>query len=357
MFANDNKKITILMSLALNLPIIRDLGCEPSKLLVLNVREGQFKKVMELFSDKRIPKLDALMSKKQLRNVLSENISFVIYPYTPSKKNDDFISELEKIVKVGTIMGDEVMACPIVVTEGEIQGFINMNMFSVYLDFDSELLPVQEREVVPPDNQLSVVLDKISNVITLESGTEERALLSAVCFLYPNLIKKASTEAFEDWLGVAREMIRQDEDNKAVKNIASLFIGELCRWQEKVNFSEVYELPNLEMKNAEKMDCAFFYDGDFIYMKEKLFKCIAERLFLVFSVDVVKRELVKADVICVDMTSTYTVKMTYLDIAGQFHRERMLRFNRGKFTLLGEMEFIELCEERKERNNAGSRKV
>lgn len=348
-----SRTMLIMKSLGINFPIIKALGCAPSKLMVLKVNEGELKRITDLLSDKYTPKLDPGMSKKQLREILVENTMFAIYPYTPGKKNDEFVSELCRIAKVGTIQGDEVMVCPLVITECIIPEFAHLNIFSIYWHGNSDSLALKERDAVPPDDQIPVVCNKMHDVICVDHNTEERALLAATCFLYPNLSVIDPTGGFHEWVEVVREMVRQDEDNKEVEGVADMFVHELYSWQEKICFSDMYALPYLDMRTVEKLEWAIFYDDTYVYMKERLFKNIVRKLLSIFAVDVLKKKLVEADILCADATNTYTVKMTFFDIAGQFHRERMLRFNRKKLVLLGELEFIDLCQDRKEKACVG----
>ena len=117
----------------------------------------------------------------------------------------------------------------------------------------------------------------------------------------------------------------------------------MYQWQENTEFSEAYELPCLEMAVVDRIEKVILYDSDYLYLKESFFKDILERLLRIFSVDVLKRELLDAGILSSDKSKTYTVKVTYIDITGQYQRERMLRFEREKMKILGDMEFIEQC--------------
>lgn len=361
MLVNDRNEeiIAILKSLGSNYPIIREFGCEPTRLLVLIVKAGQLKPVMDYLSDAHTPKLDAFMSIKQVAGILTSNASaFAVYSYAPSKNSNGFIMGLADIVRGGKIMGKTITTIPLVVAEEEIILFLDTyNFFTVYWDGCVETLALKQDDIIPDDDQVPVVWDKLKTVLNLEQTAEEKAMLAAACFLYPELSESYPNVQFDSYLRTVEEMIRQDDDNKDANHLSDMFLQELYRWQEKMAFSDIFELPNLDMKTLERLEQIILYDSDYIYMKQDLLKKIAGNLLAVFSTSVLKSQLFEAGILCADRSKTYTIKVTYFDIAGQFHRERLLRFARCKINIVGELDFVEACLDRKERHNAEYRNV
>ena len=343
-------KVTILKSFGINFPIVKAWGYEPTKLFMAVVESGQLKNAIELLSDIDMPKLNALMGVKELQSVLTDHaLTFAVYPYVPNRKNKEFLSTLSGIVRVGEVNGESLRAFPIVVTEGVPEGIDLQDYFTIYLSGNLESIFLNENNVVPDDEQIPVVFDKLRAFLLSEQSLEERALLAATCFLYPNLIKHEVAETlFDKYIAVVKDMVIQDDENRDANNLKDIFIREMYQWQENTEFSDAYELPYLEMAVVDRIEKVILYDSDYLYLKESFFKDILERLLRIFSVDVLKRELLDASILSSDKSKTYTVKVTYIDIAGQYQRERMLRFERKKMEILGDMEFIEQCISRRE---------
>lgn len=348
MLTQDNRKLHILRSFGENFPIIHAWQCEPSKLFVLHVKEGQLRSVINYLSNKHTPKVDSFTSMKELHKILTDNTSLVICSYVPNKKSDEMVSKLAMINKSGTCMTDVVTACPVVVMEGVLCGFPSENVFSVYYEGDIEALVQESIDVIPPDNQVSVVADKLTPMIQKTHNPEKKALLAATCFLYPNLKKNNRGEDMDGFLREVDEMVRQDEDNKQLADIDTAFVKELYRWQDDNQFTEVHELPYLGINAVKNVHGCIFYDENYAYVSSFLFKLIVQKMLAVFSGDVLKNELTKAGIIKGDGAGTYTAKMSYVDLAGINYRERMIRLDREKLSVPGEIDFIEQCELRKE---------
>lgn len=338
------RKLKILKSFGTNFAIVKEWGYEPSKVFMVVVESGQLKKAVEILSDTDMPKLNAFMSAKELQNVLTNHaLTFAVYPYLSNRKNNEFLSMLSGIARVGEISGKSLRAFPIVVAEGVPSGIDLQDYFTVYLSGSLEAISLDENDVVPDDTQIPVVYDKLRAFLSLEQSLEERTLLAATCFLYPNIVQADNEALFDKYIAVAKDMVIQDDENKDSNNLKDIFIREMYQWQENTEFSEAYELPCLEMAVVDRIEKVILYDSDYLYLKESFFKDILERLLRIFSVDVLKRELLDAGILSSDKSKTYTVKVTYIDITGQYQRERMLRFEREKMKILGDMEFIEQC--------------
>lgn len=344
-------RMAILKALGWNYPIILEWGLEPRKLIIVVVEQGELKNAIDILSDITMPKLNALINNKQLQDILTEYmLSFAVYPYFPTRKNNEFLATLSNVVQVGEINGKKLGACPIVVTENIPSGIDLQDFFTVYISGNIDSSQLNEIAFVPMDNQVSVVEDKIRKYLFMGKSTEERALYSAICFMYPGLVKSKKEFLIEKYIEEARRMVIQDEENKDLNNVMNIFIHEVYRWQENAAFSDVYELPYLEMNVVDKMNRIVLYDSDYLYIKEAFFKEIISELLKLFSVDAIKRELCEQGILSSDKSKTYTIKMTYVDVSGQYQRERMLRFVRKNMEILGEMEFIEQCVGRRSKN-------
>ncbi len=343
---NIEHTIIILKSLAINYPILKENSLDLAKLLLVVVDKGQLKAAADLFSDGDAPRISEYMRAKEFKKVFSEaNSVFVIYPYSQTRKSKEFLNFLNTITRIGAIEETQINVMPLVISEGIPYDCDLENFFTVYLNGTLSGIHVDGMVVVPPDDQLAVVADKINSLVLNNLSQEQKALLAAVCFLYPNIFEGSLQVKFEEMLGCAEKLVELDDDNKDTGNLGDAFIQQLYYWQEQENFCDMYQLPHLETHAIENFHQVILYQEDFLFMKESLFKKIAESLLKIFSVDAIKKALVQEGLLCPENTQTYSVKMPYYNPNREYKRERMLRFRRSKFNCVGELDFMDLCEQ------------
>lgn len=344
------KLLDILKSLIINYPVIREFNCGLTKLLLLVVEAGKSKAIIDLLSIEDAPRLNEMMGTKQLVRFLTNYEStYTVYEYFPSIKSKEFIATLSTVARIGEIGGHKLSSIPVVISEGVPYGCDMHDFFTVYINGEISGIMLENGLVVPADDQLMVVEDKIHTYITENHSQNKKALIAATCFLYPNMIL-SKEDALEEYLNQVEYLVEADDDNQDTNNLENIFISELYRWQERTSFHAVYALPNLEMSIISKLDQVILYDNDFIYMKEKVFKDVVKVLLRTFSIDTLKAELIDAGMLYAENSRTYTVKVGYYNLIGEYQRERMLRFQREKINIVGEMEFIEMCMYEREDN-------
>lgn len=343
--------LILLLSLAVNYPVLKSWNLGLSKLLILAVDDGEGVTAMNLLSNSNTLRLDVLTGNKTLESVLLQtNSDFVLCPYSRSRRGKEFVERLSSIVKTGTVNGGSITALPLVITETVPVELMEQDTFIIFLDGSLEEMPIDRQSVVPPDCQLEVVKDKIRIVTKKACSRDEKIFLSAACFLYPNLVSAGQEKNFDDFITCAKQLVEKNE-NKNAADLSEAFIRELYLWQERTAFCEIYELPNVEMCVANKIENGMFYDDQFLFMKERLFKSISASLLQIFPLNGLKAALVNDGILCPENAATYTAKMPFYNVAGQYQRERMLRFRRSRLSVLGEMEFVEMCQYLKEDND------
>lgn len=338
----------IIKSLATNYPILLDTGYGFEKLLVLVVRPGEMGIIMKALSDNNPLMIQESMVKGQaITSLLAENSKPVFYPYTPSAKRRELLEVLKLLMKTGIVENQNVSAMPILISEGIPPDIDLSDCFSIYFNGGLRGIVIQSREVVPADDQVPVVLDKIKDFAENAQTQEEKSLKAAACFLYPILKDGNAEKDLSEYLDLVAELTISDDENQDTNNLGENFLRELYRWQEASEFSNVYELPNLGMEATKDLEHVMFYDEQFIYIKDALFKEILGTLLKIFSVDALKNSLVQEKILCPSQAKSYTVKVGYYNVAGEFCRIRMLRFDRNRLRMAGELDFIELCIDRR----------
>lgn len=344
MHFNNFDTLCILKSLGANFPIIQAIGCEPEKLFCIICGHNQMKRVMDILPLYEAPKISEFMAFKDIAKVLSEaNSEFIIYPFSATRKGTEVLNFLKTSVKLWQVGSKKLRSLPLVISETPLKMNDTEDMFVVRLSDSLSDIRISVEDIVPPDDQIEVVLDKISEIDFADEEQNEKALMAAVCFLYPSLKKAGLAGKFKQLLELSAKLVALDDDNRDCEKADELFISELYTWQEKAGFFEVYELPNLDMHTEGKLGSVILFDDEFLYMKEQLFTQITASLLDVFAEAVLKDALAMSKILCPSCQKTYTVKMGYRNIAGGYSRTRMLRFRRDRLTRVGEVDFIEAC--------------
>ena len=339
--------LTLVKSLGVNYPIISMIECTPTRLITLVVSEHQLKAACGILKNFGAPIIGDYMTPSQISQVLCEtNSECVLFPFSPTRKGKELVRLIALAVQTGCVGNKKLQALPVLITETGVQGCDIDNLFVIYLRGDLSAIHISLNEIVPPDEQLEVVFDKIRNYLTIKN-TEEKALMISACFLCPHLKKEAKVYKFMQMLKIASALVEQDDNNRDPYEAAELFIEELYLWQERTQFQDVYPLPELEMSIESRIDTILLYTDQYIYVKDKLFEQICQALLGIFSVDVLKSALTEAGIVYPENTKTYSVKVGYRNIVGEYKRERMIRFSREKLNRAGDMDFVKLCQNQK----------
>lgn len=358
MFDKETIILLLIMSLSVNYPILRDIGLALSKVLFLVTGKGRDTAVIRALTGEKESGTDSLMNLKELKKIMSEADSeILIHHYFPSKQGDEILKIFACAAKTGMVAGNKISAVPIVVSEEVPLGWNLDDFFIIYLDEKLTDGKLDFLWAVPPDDQISVVFDKIRAVVDTEETQEKRALLAAACFLYPRLVIAGRDDVFNGVLSCVLDLIELDDNAHDVNGLEDAIIKELYRWQGDTGFCNVSELPYLEMEVQKNLDQYMLFDEMFIYITEGLFRIIMEALLKTFSTGILKKALAEAGILCPNSTNTYSVKVGYYDLIGQYHRERMLRLKRSRLSVVGELEFIERCIDAKEEKLHGAGEI
>lgn len=337
----NKNKFLILISLAVNYPVLKEYGMELSKPLLIIVDKGQMKTAIDILSEKDTQKLNTSIKKGELVKIMTEtNSDFVVYPYIQSKESDKFLSTINDIVLTSEIDGNKINAMPVIISENFPCGYDIENFFTVCIEGNLEDIQVDKMVVVPPEKYLPTILSQIDNEIINSNSFshDKKVLMAAVYFLYPNLKNK-----IDDYKNLAELLIEENNNNYYTNSLEYFFIEELFKWQKSTAFHNISQLPYPENNALENIEGTIFFDEDYVYMHENIFKKITEKFKNIININRLKKKLDDEGILYKENTNTYTVKMCYYKDE-MLDRKRMLRFYRSKL-YKKEVGFIETCQE------------
>ncbi len=342
-------KLKLLKSLSVNYPVIESqgYGC-PMPIMVITDEKNK-NGLIECLINLESVSINEFMKKKDIDKALTQtNSEFVMLHYSATPKGREILDYIVTVMRSGTDENRRVNAIPLVIAEGKICREDIRKAFVVFLEGDISEVKISLSEVVPPDKQVEVVLDKMNELDMDGKGQMEKALLAAACFLYPSLKRRGRISEFADLLKCVHIIESQHDEGGLNTNLAEMFVSEMYRWQERTGFHDVFALPEIEMSVSKRMDEVILYDKTFFYMRESFFVRIVHPLLVVFPLDVLRFALADSAILCPEEDKTYSVKVNFYNIAGEYDRIRMLRFRRSAFMRCGELEFIDICIGEKE---------
>ncbi len=337
--------LQLIMSLAVNWPVLLSWGLELPKLMLIIVEQGQGKTLARFLTGKHTGRIDSFNRETDLKKVFLEtNSAAVIYRYRQSANDNEFLENLIGIGESGCYSGEPVRAMLIVISEGCPLGVNREGAFTICLDEDlKNIKPVSLNKVIPKDSMLSVLKMLTKGWKDSEGDRDLAAFISAAWFCYPQMTEEERKTLFPDLLKTAGQLVDKNEELSEPEDICDLVVGEILRWREDTDFSKAYELPYLDKEACDCLEMSVLFNDEYVYMSECLFKNAVERLLRVYPIMKVLESLRINDFIRCDSVKTATSRVGFYGPDGNYGRVRMLRFNRKRLGRLGEQPFVEQC--------------
>lgn len=142
---------------------------------------------------------------------------------------------------------------------------------------------------------------------------------------------------------IAEQVVAYDEETEDVGDVTGMFREELYNFVENTHSCRIYQLPNVETCAITQIDRVMFFDSDYLYMSDSLFRVVTGNMRQIFPADVIKGTLSAEDVLK-GGSGRYASKMTLVTPYGESKRPCMLRFLREKLNKLGEMDLVDVCK-------------
>lgn len=339
-----NEKICmVLKALSVNLPVIREFGCAPDKLMVLVVAKGESVSIIRMLEGFKGQQISEIMTWKEIRKSLEmAEPGFTFFVPSDSRRSKDVISLLTAYTKeLGT--KENMITLPLVVTESLMLSGPDDDYFTIFFDEGIAKQEIPLKKVVPPEEQIEVIRERVSEIVAGEKTQMEKSLLAAACCLYPMIKMNRIKGDFQEYIALVDRMVEQEEDARDTHDLVSLFRKQLISWQKQTKFGEVYFREKISLEVEKRLDEVILYDSEKIYIPEKIFREICKSLTNFFPIKKVKAILREEKLLECLTEKTYTSKCLYYNSAGVAGRKRMLKFKRDMLTEVGEMDFIDLC--------------
>ena len=343
------KKFLLLKSLGVNFPVLQDWGYSFPRLVTVVVPQGEVQKATNIFKSYFFTMLDEFSKKEDIRKALvSTHSAFVIFPYKKSPRSDMVIDQLYALIQAGFVDGEPIQAIPTLITDDYLVEDQEKKQFIVYVDTEVPTHNIPIKCVVPGADQLPLVKDKIDMVTRRGNSEEEKVLLAACCFMYPILKQQGKEEEIEELFREAQRLCWMEEEVRDLQGMDDLFLDVFNAWQDKEQFHDVYELPFIDNVVMAGKDDVIFYDEEYIFLSDMLFKTIVKPVLHIVPLSRLKQSLKEEGILTTHKdTGTFTVKMPYVDDRGNKKRITMLRFLRRKLNRAGKLDIITTCRLRK----------
>lgn len=339
----ENMVLMLLKSLGVNYPVLKDWGYVLERLLVLQVTDNNRNIVRETLKNFRTVLISPDMRKNELWKILEDtNSEYVFFNYTRGGRGRHILEFLIDAVSSG-----RNRAIPIVLTSAPLPEEITSEVVLISLTELAKAVDIPLKDVVPREDKLPVVKDVVEQC---KKGYEDATQLifrAAVAFLYPAFKMKSDLIGFELLFNFADQLCEMSENRHRIDGIKEWFIAEFL---EKV---DSLKMPMYDL--AERFegitDNAVYYDAQYIYISNILFHVISKKLLNIYDSETIKYGLAETRVLMPEYRNTFTYKMSFRDLNGEYRRVGMLRFLREEMKEFGGLGVVEKHEIKGGNNN------
>lgn len=332
----------LILAAGINYPIWKEKGYILNRVLTLVVNSGETSQVIKILSTPHSYVLDEFAREDQIREALEYTHSaYVIIPYSDSERARRVRQLLCASIRTG-----KMNAMPILVSEKPFIEDVEYESFFVFAEDGLSDINMDWKNVIPSFGKLPVMYDKMQKYCVKAESQIEKFWTACACCMF-------STAEFPELLKMAHQIAEFDENCRETHDLSEAFVEAIYDWQSEQMFCNIYELPYLEEDAVQKMKekSAVFYDTEYVFFPEKLFKAAVVPLMNYVPMGILKQHLCDDGILIVDRAGGYTVKKTFYDEENKRQNMRVMRFKRDRINVLGEIDFVMACEVRKEKRD------
>lgn len=332
----------LLLSAAMYAPVLQDEGCAmpyPIAIILEIKTPGQMIRDLNVWGTPIV--LDGSMSLSRCKTKLKEGnsqMSFLVY--SNSGRYGELIDFICDAVSSGSVDDRALTVLPVVLFQGTLPEKYR-DKFFVVPESNLGRNSVRREEILVSAEDIPRVLG-----VAASKSYEplKAALVTAACFLREIIDQDLRPE-----LGLLEKMvdriIRQEEEAKDDSGIAEAFVHYLYKWKESSKFHAVYPLPYVEQDAIQNLESIVLYDREYAYFSETIFQEIVAPFRSTFSLPTIKKALKKEGILVSTDENTYSTKVGFYGVYGQFIRVRRFKMVLEKINQPGEIPFIDLCEQ------------
>lgn len=333
--------LSLLKSMSLNYPILREWNYIFPKVIRLIVPSGYRLMVVNTLYTPTSKTVQGNLNDKAVQKMLERMNSGALFVLgSESDRTKCILNTFEEYASSGA------NALFVYVTDNEMLPRED-KFFDIYLE-DSVISCLPIDLLVPKASELELVKDIIAMRAPLKDARGyERTLLASACFLYPGFSEEQKN-LLDSLFDMIHKLCDWNESNTDSASILNLFSRALYQYWEKEEIVGVVELPNVESRYIDAKDTCVFYDDQYVYFTQGLFKKVIEPLAQI-SPNTIKKVLSDEGILIHD-SKTFTTKMPLNRAYGNSDRIRAMKFCKDLLVLPGGLMFIDLCMERGRRD-------
>ena len=331
----------IVKSLLVNYLVLAHFGYYFPRIITIVVDNGQANDIVKILKTFEKPVIiDEMTCNDEIYRYLTEtNSEVVFYRYHPENRRADCILKmLYSAVSNGQINRKNITSLPVVITEDLIDDkYHHHMMITLHEEWLQGNLPTEsvlpswvdilnskavvEAEEIVNDEIIKTLLFASMLACGAPSGVAVR-----------NMAKKAISV-----------LVREDEEYHDWVGTETLFLASLQEWiNEHECTYNTCKLPNVPNDVEKSISNTFFYNDNYVYIHEDLFRDISNCYTTKLTpINALRMALKTEGILITEATSRgFTVKMNFYRENGKPERPRMLRFRRSKLSKPGELDIV-----------------
>lgn len=346
MMITDTTVLLILKLLGITFPVLRSWSFILDRSTVV-INDNETQKFIRKLSNYKLNIFSSADREEDIIDSLTKQYSeLVIYIYNGSAKSKEHVALIETGIKSGMLRGKPLLSVPIIISNGLLPSDLIRNPFYIELDelqkkYEVKVCSLIE-EYLPEDKELEVVKNEVEERCKNQTGRIEMTIMAAICFLYPQMKSKGNIELYELLHREAKSIVVRANQLVDSDGIKDCFIAALEMWKRKTSSFMLCELPYLAPQSEKAFTKTVFYDTEYVYMHNNLFRIICRPLTTKLGINSLKRMLAEEGVIVCNLekSSTFTSKMTVKGSDNLPKRYDMIKLKADELSRAGELDFI-----------------
>ncbi len=325
------KVLDIILSLIVNMPVIRDVGLHPSKILALVVGDGSLlPKLLLALQDVMLiittSSTDAEV-KKAFHSGNSKAVVFVLQPNAHIGKREYRIITIFWEYLQLALTDSNIRSMPLIICTGYVPAVIKDYCFEAHLSIkDISHFPTSLMRFIPDYKDFGLIYSDVKP--HLDSMYPELFFAATMlCYGYYYKQFTGHDNFIADTYTLVDSLIDIDSQYKESSiDKCHVFIHFLEKWLEDNN-DKVIILPYISASDEQDMKSMIFVDESFIYLDYSLYARIIDQSETHIKSGVMSESL-KSEKIIISGTDAITSRMTYQNESGTIKEKRMLKLSK-----------------------------
>ena len=306
-----NEIVLILNSLTINYPIMVAMGIfQDVPIALVCDNTATTRKIAEVISPAPVvvdPFTDILELHNKMDGICSQGVFCLLAPgiVKVQKREKAIVDAMISLAAYGRVNQTLAVAPTYFLLTKSVPYYIEKNSLVIKVEGNLDDIETELFKYLPSAEDITFIKETVKAF----DVDEYLPLKAAAAFMLPKLNHYGECEMYSELLKTCEFLIESDKFFKSDVNLVE-FVQSCLLDCIKNHQEQKLILPNLDADGEKRFDTALFYNRDYIYLSDKKFKQVFEKLCVKWGVNTLKEKMLNAGLLKADKGS-FTTKMQY----------------------------------------------